>query len=165
MSWPPACRWRPRPGPAATPGRWRRDGCAGSTPTSPPGRWSSAVERVPLNDVSGPPASAEELDALSRLIDDGAATQRDVNELIADVEVHPEDRRWIVRIRGEEKMLVAVWLTLRERTLHFESQFMPAPEENVAECYEYLLRCNRDLFAMRFAIGFEDAIYLVGQMP
>ena len=118
-----------------------------------------------LNDVSGPPASAEELDALSRLIDGWAATQRDTNELVADVEVHPEDRRWIVRIRGEEKMLVAVWLTLRERTLHFESQFMPAPEENVAECYEYLLRSNRDLFAMRFAIGFEDAIYLVGQMP
>ena len=118
-----------------------------------------------MNDVSGPPATAAELDELSQLIDGWAARQRDENELIADVEVHPEDRRWIVRIRGEEKMLVAVWLTLRERTLHYETQFMPAPEENVAECYEYLLRANHDLFAMRFAIGFEDAVYLVGQMP
>ena len=120
---------------------------------------------MPLNDVSGPPASAEELGQLGRLIDGWAATQRAENELVADVEVHPEDRRWIVRIRSDEKTLVTVWLTLRERTLHYESYFMPAPEENVAECYEYLLRSNRDLFAMRFAIGLEDAVYLVGQMP
>jgi hypothetical protein len=58
-----------------------------------------------------------------------------------------------------------VWLTLRQRTLHFETYFMPAPEENVAACYEYLLRANISLFAMRFAIGVEDAIYLVGQLP
>ena len=31
--------------------------------------------------------------------------------------------------------------------------------------YEYLLRRNSKLFGMRFAIGPEDAIYLVGQMP
>jgi hypothetical protein len=42
---------------------------------------------------------------------------------------------------------------------------MPAPEENIAACYEYLLRANTRLFAIRFAIGAEDAVYLVGQMP
>jgi hypothetical protein len=42
---------------------------------------------------------------------------------------------------------------------------MPAPEENHAACYEYLLRANLGLFGMRFAIGPEDALYLVGQMP
>ena len=42
---------------------------------------------------------------------------------------------------------------------------MPAPEENVAACYEYLLRGNPRLFGVRFAIGAEDAVYLVGQMP
>jgi hypothetical protein len=56
-------------------------------------------------------------------------------------------------------------LTLRERTLHYETYFMPAPEEQVEACYEYLLRTNLRLFAMRFAVGPEDAIYLVGQMP
>jgi hypothetical protein len=68
-------------------------------------------------------------------------------------------------MRGEEKTLITVWLTLRERTLHYETYFMPAPEENLAACYEYLLRANTRLFAMRFAIGPEDAVYLVGQMP
>ena len=68
-------------------------------------------------------------------------------------------------MRGEEKTLIAVWLTLRQRTLHYESQFMPAPEENIEACYEYLLRANTRLFAMRFAIGLEDAVYLLGQLP
>ncbi len=68
-------------------------------------------------------------------------------------------------MRGEEKAVITVWLTLGQRTLQYETYFMPAPEENVAACYEYLLRANTRLFAMRFAIGAEDAVYLVGQMP
>ena len=74
-------------------------------------------------------------------------------------------RRWYVRLRGEEKEFITVWMTLRERTLHFETHFMPAPEENVEACYEYLLRTNARLFAHRFAIGPEDAVFLVGQLP
>ena len=111
------------------------------------------------------PATAAELAALGALIDRWAARERDENELLVNVEYHDQDRRWIVRMRGEEKTLIAVWLTLRERTLHYDSQFMPAPEENVQACYEYLLRANTRLFAMRFAIGAEDAVYLLGQMP
>src|SRR4051812_49640763 len=110
-------------------------------------------------------SSPEELAALSALIDAWAARERDPNERRADVGRHPQDRRWIVRMRGEEKMLITVWLTLRERTLHFESYFMPAPEENIERLYEYLLRSNAKLFGMRFAIGAEDAVYLLGQMP
>ena len=49
--------------------------------------------------------------------------------------------------------------------MQFETYFMPAPEENVAACYEYVLRANPRLFAWRFAIGAEDAIYLLGQLP
>jgi hypothetical protein len=118
---------------------------------------------VPLS--GDEPATAAELAALSALIDRWAARERDENELLVNVEYHPEDRRWIARMRGDEKTLIAVWLTLGERTLHYESQFMPAPEENVEACYEYLLRANTRLFAMRFAIGLEDAVYLLGQMP
>ena len=40
-----------------------------------------------------------------------------------------------------------------------------APEANAQSLYEYLLRANMRLFGMRFAIGLEDAVYLVGQMP
>jgi hypothetical protein len=110
-------------------------------------------------------SSPEELAELSALIDRWTDRERDENELLVNVEPHPEDRRWIVRMRGEEKTLITVWLTLRERTLHYETYFMPAPEENLAACYEYLLRANVRLFGMRFAIGAEDAVYLVGQMP
>ena len=74
-------------------------------------------------------------------------------------------RRWFIRLRGEDKAVTTVWLTLRQRTLHVETQFMPAPEENVAACFEYLLRSNADLYGLAFCIGAEDAIYLVGRTP
>ncbi len=73
--------------------------------------------------------------------------------------------RWALRFRGEEKELVTVWLTLHQRTLRHEVQLMPAPEEHVAETYAYLLRRNADLWGMTFAIGAEDALYLVGRVP
>ena len=115
--------------------------------------------------MSDRPATPEELAALRALIDRWVARERAENELLVNVEEQPADSRWIVRMRGEEKTLIVVWLTLRQRTLHFDSYFMPAPEENIEACYEYLLRTNSRLFAMRFAIGLEDAIFLVGQMP
>ena len=73
--------------------------------------------------------------------------------------------RWYLRFRGEEKDHITVWLTLRQRTLHHEAQFMPAPEENVAEVLQYLMRRNADLFGMAFCLGPEDAVYLVGRVP
>jgi hypothetical protein len=115
--------------------------------------------------VEDRPASPEELEALRSLIDAWAAEELRTNPLLSHVEWIPDDRRWLVRMRGEDKAVIAVWLTLRERTLHYETYFMPAPEEDVARCWEYLLRLNARLYAMRFAIGDEDAVYLVGQLP
>ena len=77
----------------------------------------------------------------------------------------PAALRWFVRLAGEDKAVTTVWLTLRQRTLHVETQFMPAPEENVADCFEYLLRSNADLFGLAFCIGWENAVYLVGRTP
>ena len=110
-------------------------------------------------------ATPEELEELAAVIDRWTAAERDTNPVVAAVDFDPEPRRWYVRLRGEEKSFTTVWLTLRQRTLHYETYFMPAPEENVEALYEYLLRANMRLFAMRFAIGAEDAVYLVGQMP
>jgi hypothetical protein len=73
--------------------------------------------------------------------------------------------RWYLRLQGEEKEYVTVWLTLRQRTLHHETQFMPAPESNVGGTWEYLLKKNADLLGMSFALGPEDAVYLVGRVP
>jgi Putative bacterial sensory transduction regulator len=115
--------------------------------------------------VDDPPATPEQLERFRALIEEWAAGEARTNPLLAHVEWVPDDRRWLVRLRGEDKAVITVWLTLRERTLHYETYFMPAPEEDVARCWEYLLRLNARLYGMRFAIGDEDAVYLVGQLP
>jgi hypothetical protein len=102
---------------------------------------------------------------LTALVEAWAAGELASNSLLAHVEWVPDERRWLVRMRGEEKAIITVWLTLRQRTLHYETYFIPAPEENVAACWEYLLRINARLYGMRFAIGDEDAVYLTGQLP
>jgi len=82
-----------------------------------------------------------------------------------DVTDRTASHRWYLRFKGEEKDFITVWLTLRQRTLHHEAQFMPAPDEHVTEVLQYLMRRNAELFAMAFCLGPEDAVYLVGRVP
>lgn len=118
-------------------------------------------------------ATPEQLDELGTLIRSWAEQARDTNDQVLAVdqlsgvggEGHRGDRRWFVRLAGEEKQVTTIWFHLRERTLHFESQFMPAPEEQAEVLFEYLLRLNNKLYGVRFAIGDENALYLVGQLP
>jgi len=72
--------------------------------------------------------------------------------------------RWFVRMSGEDKDVSTVWFWLGQRTLHFENYVLPAPEENAAQVYEHVLRCNHRLVGLHFAIGDEDAIYLRGEL-
>lgn len=116
-------------------------------------------------DRGDPPATAAELALFVTLIGRWAEAEQLTNPLVAHVEFVPAERRWLIRLRGEDKAVITVWLTLGERTLHYETYFMPAPEEQVARCYEYLLRLNSRLYGMRFSIGPEDAVYLTGQVP
>lgn len=111
------------------------------------------------------PATPDELEALTAVIDCWTAKQLDENDTVLAVDHDRAERRWYVRLQGEEKSVTTIWLTLRERTLHYETYFMPAPEEHLEATYEYLLRANLKLFGMRFAIGWENAIFLVGQVP
>jgi Putative bacterial sensory transduction regulator len=104
------------------------------------------------------------------VIENWLTAERANNPLIADVERADDAElgvtaRWYVRMRGEEKLVVTVWLSVKERALHYETYFCPAPEENVAQTYEYVLRVNKRLAGASFAIGGEDALYLVGQQP
>jgi len=115
--------------------------------------------------VADAPASPAEIAAAGALIDRWAVHEQETNPVVSQVEAVPSERRWLVRLRGEDKAVITVWLTLGERTLRYETYFMPAPEENVASCYEYLLRLNARLYGMRFSIGAEDAVYLTGQLP
>ena len=116
--------------------------------------------------MSQEPATAEQLDAHQRSIDQWLEAQLAENPMVAAVDRDEEGaRRWFVRLRGEQKDTFTVWFTLRQRTLHYETYVMPAPEENHERFYEHLLRRNLKLFGAAFAIGAEDAVFLVGQFP
>ena len=114
-------------------------------------------------------ATPDDLAAAAALIDRWFSEQLDENPVVVAVERESDPlvdlRRWYVRVTGEEKDVFSIWYSLRQRTLHYETYVMPAPEENHAEFYEHLLRRNLRLNGMAFAIGAEDAVFLVGQLP
>ncbi len=83
----------------------------------------------------------------------------------ADLPVIGARAQWYVRVLGEDKPVFAVWFTLRQRTLHFETYVMPSPIVNQAELYEHLLRRNQKLRGIAFSIGVEDAVFLAGELP
>ena len=99
------------------------------------------------------------------LVDVWLARQLSENDTVAAVDRATEDiRRWYVRLRGEEKATFTVWFTLGQRTLQYETYFLPAPEENIAAFYEHLLRRNGRLYGAAFSLGEEDAVFLAGQL-
>ena len=111
------------------------------------------------------PLTADQLDALEQhittLLDDMAAD----SPVIGGIERgETGERRWYVRLLGEEKEYFSVWFTLHQRTLHYETYFMPEPAEQRAEVFDYLMRRGAKLFGAAFVIGAEDAVYLAGQL-
>lgn len=111
-------------------------------------------------------ATPEELASVGRRVTAWLERQLQTNPIVAGVEQDERgDQVWFVRLRGEEKPNFAVWFTLRQRTLHFETYFTPAPEQNQQEFYEQLLRRNLKMYGAAFAIGEEDALFLVGRLP
>lgn len=73
--------------------------------------------------------------------------------------------RWYVRLIGEEKDFITVWLTLGQRTLRYETYVMPSPPKRADEVRDLLLRRNDQLHGVAFSIGAEDAVYLRGSIP
>ena len=122
-----------------------------------------SVERAREPDV-GSPADQATLDRVGALIDAWTLSELNDNASVLGIETEVDDgvRRWLLRLAGEEKQFIAVWFALRQRSLSVETYFMPAPEENIEQCFTYLLRLNARLGNMRFAIGQEDAVYLMG---
>jgi hypothetical protein len=91
---------------------------------------------------------------------------KDRNDAIVAIDRgEPDERRWYVRLHGEEKEFTTVWITLGQRTLRYETYVMPAPEENAEQLYEHLLRRNESLTGAHFSIGIEDAVFLRGELP
>jgi hypothetical protein len=112
-----------------------------------------------------PVATAEQRRHCAALIGTWAQARLEEDGALVAVDRQPGADRWYLRLAGDEKDFVTVWLTLRQRTLHHEAQVMPAPETNVEQTYEYLLRRNAELHRARLALGPEDAVYLVGEVP
>ncbi|MEZ5223083.1 MAG: YbjN domain-containing protein [Ilumatobacteraceae bacterium] len=115
---------------------------------------------------------------MTDVFDDGrlAVVERQIDEWLAGFRVENpaieaidrgdgDERRWYVRMHGEAKEYITVWLTLGQRTLQYEAYVMPAPVEHVAEVYEQVLRRNERTVGAHFAIGVEDAIFLRGDLP
>ncbi len=100
-------------------------------------------------------ATPEELAVVEALLDAWFAEQLAENPVVDAVEKEREplssERRWFVRVLGEEKDVFTIWYSLRQRTLHYETYVMPAPEENHAAFYEHLLRRNLKLNGAAFA--------------
>lgn len=111
-----------------------------------------------------PPASRAELERLDAVIETWLGSALSQNPLVDAVERAAGERRWFVRVRGDVKDLYTIRFDLGQRTLHYETFVLPAPEENHAAFHEQLLRRNLDLYGLSFAIGEEDAVFLVGQL-
>ncbi len=104
--------------------------------------------------------------ALALQIDGWLAQLAAANPAVEAVDhADDDDHRWYVRLRGDEKEHITVWLTLGQRTLRYEAYVMPAPQENIAQVYELALRRNEKLVGVHFAIGVEDALFLRGELP
>ena len=92
-----------------------------------------------------PPTLAEYEAAIDRWLH-GLATDSPLFEAIDRGESSESaEPRWYVRLKGEEKDHITIWLTLGQRTLRYEAYVLPAPEENAAEVYELVLRRNERL--------------------
>jgi hypothetical protein len=107
-----------------------------------------------------------ELESLETQISAWLHAMKDRNDAIVAIDRGEiDERRWYVRLHGEEKEFTTVWITLGQRTLRYETYVMPAPEENAEQLYEHLLRRNETLTGAHFSIGIEDAIFLRGELP
>jgi len=120
-----------------------------------------------VSELQGPEGVASLADLIDGWLADFAASSQVVSAIDRGTsdDTRFGEPRWYVRMRGDSKDVITVWLTLGQRTLRYETYVMPAPEENAAELYEQLLRRNDRLVGAHFSIGLEDAVYLRGSIP
>lgn len=103
--------------------------------------------------------------ALERRIDEwlGSVRTQHANVVLAE-RATDEQGRWMVRLRGDAKEFTTIWLSLGQRTLRYETYVMPFPDENVGAVFELLLRRNERLVGAHYALGAENAVFLVGEL-
>jgi hypothetical protein len=88
-------------------------------------------------------------------------------EWVQHVEHDPEIDRWYLRFGCDGRDAATIYLELRQRSLHHELYFLPAPEDEGrrSELHAWLLRRNHQLRGTRFSVGPDGDVYLVGRTP
>ena len=123
--------------------------------------WADAQAGTPTPDTPDPGAPAHEAPA-----HEAPAPDDDDRPLLIDVTRDDEiQRRWYVRLAGESRDVIAVWLTLRQRTLAYETYVLPSPPHRPEEVADFVLRRNYSLVGAQYGIGAEDALFLTGELP
>ena len=118
------------------------------------------MSSTPITDAVAAETFAQLLDSWAKLLLD--------EDLLVAAETglsHDGKRQWLLRFAGEEKQFVAIWMTLRQRTVYVEIELMPPPEENVSEVLTMALAKNFELYPLHLAIGPDNGIYLVMRFP
>lgn len=128
-----------------------------------PGLARETARLVVVQYAASPEELAEVAEGIRRWLDEQLAENPVVAAVVADDD--PDVLRWFVRVTGDEKDVFSIYFHLRQRTLHYETFVMPAPEENHEQFYAYLLRRNTELMGAAFGIGDEEAIFLAGSLP
>jgi hypothetical protein len=75
-----------------------------------------------------------------------------------------DPHRWFVRLRGDVKETITIWLQLGQRTLRHETYVLPVPLTQSEELLRYVLRRNERIVGHHFGIGAEDALHLYGEL-
>ena len=83
---------------------------------------------------------------------------------VQHVEYDPEVPRWYVRFGCDGRDAATIYFDLHQRTLRYELYFLPDPPTNHLELYRFLLSRNHDLYGVRFSIGPDGDLYLVGRV-
>ncbi|HEV3213496.1 MAG TPA: YbjN domain-containing protein [Acidimicrobiales bacterium] len=113
-------------------------------------------------------AAEAERASVTAAIADFAAQWRDTGHLLGTEHRVVTDRtatdRWVLRFRGTEKDVIAIWLTLGQRTVLAEAEVMPAPDVAADAVHELVLTRNASLYGLSYAIGQEHGIYLVARV-
>jgi len=120
------------------------------------------MTRAPISEADAAIRLDETLHEWARLWTAGALVGEIEHQALPDDKGH---FHWLIRLKGEEKSVITLWLSLRQRTVFVETEVMPAPEANHEELYRYLLVKNHELRELHLAIGPEAGIYLVEQVP
>lgn len=118
-----------------------------------------------MNDDARPSAGRSELDRIESNVDEILQALGAEHPVVVAVERgEASERRWYVRMSGEEKTNFSIWFQLDQRNLHFETYFMPYPQEQATETFTFLLRKATQVLGAGLVIGPEDGLYWRGAL-